>query len=287
MLILAESDDDGSPLRPELLELGGQLSKGRGLTMCATVRRGRLLTVLSQERDRLRDLRREAKDAAVARAREYAKSKGVELSDASVARVRDSAANRLAFHEYDTAIGAKHRKLIASMEVCGLEGGFGQVLFNEVPLGGVLDIFQSAGMGALKPNTVLFGWPRRWRRDFDKAARFVELLKTALRMKLTVLVLKTAGEDSVVLSAAGEAAELAAAADDPRLDMDLETELPAPGQTLADAIRAADRYAWKHPDLMDLARRGRERTEERAQDMKDRANRAEAMPISLPDLRFV
>lgn len=103
------------------------------------------------------------------------------------------------------------------------------MLFNETPLGGMLDVFQSAGMGPLKPNTALFGWPRRWRQDFDKAARFVELLKTALRMKLTVLVLKIAGEDGIRLSPAGAAAELAAAASDPRLEMDLEDAPDVPG----------------------------------------------------------
>ena len=43
MLVLTDIDDNGNPLKPQLISLVGQLKKGRGLTMIASVIKGDVL----------------------------------------------------------------------------------------------------------------------------------------------------------------------------------------------------------------------------------------------------
>ncbi|XP_071435762.1 solute carrier family 12 member 4-like [Pithys albifrons albifrons] len=73
--------------------------------------------------------------------------------------------------------------LRSAMAAAGARG-FVQVLVAPRPeVGAALAaLVQGVGLGALRPNTVLLGWPRRWRHRPDPAAAarsFVELLRAA------------------------------------------------------------------------------------------------------------
>ncbi|XP_061225459.1 solute carrier family 12 member 6-like [Neopsephotus bourkii] len=59
--------------------------------------------------------------------------------------------------------------------------GFVQVLVSPGRGPGLAALVQGCGLGALRPNAVLMGWPHGWRRRHDPAAarRFVELLRVA------------------------------------------------------------------------------------------------------------
>ncbi|XP_074787253.1 solute carrier family 12 member 6-like [Athene noctua] len=59
--------------------------------------------------------------------------------------------------------------------------GFVQVLVTPGRGPGLAALVQGCGLGALRPNAVLMGWPHGWRRRHDPAAarRFVELLRVA------------------------------------------------------------------------------------------------------------
>ncbi|XP_074670156.1 LOW QUALITY PROTEIN: solute carrier family 12 member 6-like [Strix aluco] len=59
--------------------------------------------------------------------------------------------------------------------------GFVQVLVAPGRGPGLAALVQGCGLGALRPNAVLMGWPHGWRRRHDPAAarRFVELLRVA------------------------------------------------------------------------------------------------------------
>ncbi|XP_058684909.1 solute carrier family 12 member 4-like, partial [Poecile atricapillus] len=75
--------------------------------------------------------------------------------------------------------------------------GFVQVLVTPEPGVGLGALVQGVGLGALRPNTVLLGWPRSWRQQPDpaRAARdFVELLRAAGAGGRALLVSKGAAE---------------------------------------------------------------------------------------------
>ncbi|XP_072705340.1 solute carrier family 12 member 6-like isoform X6 [Ciconia boyciana] len=59
--------------------------------------------------------------------------------------------------------------------------GFVQVLVAPARGPGLAALVQGCGLGALRPNAVLMGWPHGWRRRHDPTAarRFVELLRVA------------------------------------------------------------------------------------------------------------
>ncbi|XP_054374197.1 solute carrier family 12 member 4-like [Molothrus ater] len=78
--------------------------------------------------------------------------------------------------------------------------GFVQVLVTPEPGAGLAALVQGVGLGALRPNTVLLGWPRRWRQQPDpaRAARdFVELLRVAGAAGRALLVSKGGAEPGV------------------------------------------------------------------------------------------
>lgn len=52
---------------------------------------------------------------------------------------------------------------------------------------------QSAGLGGLKPNTVIFGWPSGWRQSMeeDRSWRvFVDVIQTTTANKMALIVPK-------------------------------------------------------------------------------------------------
>lgn len=71
-------------------------------------------------------------------------------------------------------------------------GGFVQVLAAGRAREGLAALVQGCGLGALRPDTVLLGWPRGWRRRDDPAAArdFVELLRVAAAGGRALLVAK-------------------------------------------------------------------------------------------------
>nr|XP_041567860.1 LOW QUALITY PROTEIN: solute carrier family 12 member 6-like [Taeniopygia guttata] len=71
--------------------------------------------------------------------------------------------------------------------------GFVQVLVTSERGAGLAALVQGAGLGALRPNAVLLGWPRTWRARADpggSAREFVELLRAAGSAGRALLVSK-------------------------------------------------------------------------------------------------
>lgn len=66
--------------------------------------------------------------------------------------------------------------------------GFTSVLVSDTIVGGVLSTVQTAGLGALKPNTVLLTWPSS--RDPPKVQAYVDLLKALRRLQKSLVVAK-------------------------------------------------------------------------------------------------
>ncbi|XP_066065034.1 solute carrier family 12 member 4-like [Chamaea fasciata] len=88
------------------------------------------------------------------------------------------------------------RALRAALARAGARG-FVQILVTPEPGAGLAALVQGVGLGALRPNTVLLGWPRRWRQQPDpaRAARdFVELLRVSGAGGRALLVSKGGAE---------------------------------------------------------------------------------------------
>ncbi|GAB0202250.1 solute carrier family 12 member 6-like [Grus japonensis] len=83
------------------------------------------------------------------------------------------------------------RALRAGLAGAGARG-FVQVLVAPGRGPGLSALVQGCGLGALRPNAVLMGWPHGWRRRHDPAAarRFVELLRVAGASGRALLVAK-------------------------------------------------------------------------------------------------
>ncbi|CAN8178140.1 unnamed protein product [Coccothraustes coccothraustes] len=103
-----------------------------------------------------------------------------------------------ALHEELPRARGAERALRAALARAGARG-FVQVLVTPEPGAGLAALVQGVGLGALRPNTVLLGWPRRWRQQPDpaRAARdFVELLRVAGAAGRALLVSKGGAEPS-------------------------------------------------------------------------------------------
>jgi len=158
LLVLVSSQDDGEPTRPELLSLAAQLKKGKGVTMATSVRSGLLVSVLNKE-----DERRRARAAA------------------GGAPERRSA--------FDVCVADPQRRLQARMASAGIDG-FAQLVVAPNVFDALETAVQTSGISALRPNSVLLGWPRDWRTDPDRARSFVTLCKSVLRMRKSLVTLR-------------------------------------------------------------------------------------------------
>ncbi|KAJ7563353.1 hypothetical protein O6H91_03G106500 [Diphasiastrum complanatum] len=89
-----------------------------------------------------------------------------------------------------TEKSAEHKvKLENSMQAAGLTG-FARVLVAQSYRQAKSYIIQSSGIGSLEPNTVLLGWPKKWRHDKhkDRAPIFVETLVECKAADKAVLI---------------------------------------------------------------------------------------------------
>ena len=136
LCVVFEVNDDGDPTDKDLLRLGGQLKKGRGLTMFVGVREG---------------------------------------DPAQEEMYSDEARLQLRDFLHSEKINAFSRIIVADNR----HQAFSTTL-------------QTLGIGALRPNTVLFSWFYEWREDNVNTMRFVRKLKTALARKVATLVYKQA-----------------------------------------------------------------------------------------------
>ncbi|XP_045025861.1 solute carrier family 12 member 4 isoform X2 [Daphnia magna] len=71
--------------------------------------------------------------------------------------------------------------------------GFANVLVAKDVGQGIVHLIQSTGLGGLKPNTVIFGWPNSWRQSIeeDRSWRvFVDAIHTAAANKMALIVPK-------------------------------------------------------------------------------------------------
>jgi potassium/chloride transporter 4/5/6 len=73
--------------------------------------------------------------------------------------------------------------------------GFSEVVVSDTTLAGLTGLLQTAGVGGLKPNTVIMGWPSGWRTKRSRREQtswriFVDMLRRIAASKMTVIVPK-------------------------------------------------------------------------------------------------
>ncbi|XP_030825976.1 solute carrier family 12 member 4-like [Camarhynchus parvulus] len=172
LLVLSKPGDPGPPPRPELVALAAQLQGGgRGLTVLGAVLGGAL-----HERGPWGSKVMGAHRVMGGYGGSW--GRGVAVLGAVLGGALVFLALRVAL----ARAGAR---------------GFVQVLVTPEPGAGLAALVQGVGLGALRPNTVLLGWPRRWRQQPDpaRAARdFVELLRVAGAAGRALLVSKGGAE---------------------------------------------------------------------------------------------
>eukprot|EP01059_Diplonema_ambulator_P036315 TRINITY_DN9010_c0_g1_i2.p1 TRINITY_DN9010_c0_g1~~TRINITY_DN9010_c0_g1_i2.p1 ORF type:complete len:967 (+),score=314.34 TRINITY_DN9010_c0_g1_i2:51-2951(+) len=137
LLVLCTLDENGNPLRPELLTLAAMLKKGRGLLMTMGLVKG--------------DVRYEFTQS-----------------------------------EIFTEVMRMH------MKENGLEGFPRVLLYKENLAEAVAAALQATGCGALRPNSVIMGWPS-WASDTyteEQAATYINLVKSIVGCEKAVIILK-------------------------------------------------------------------------------------------------
>jgi len=69
--------------------------------------------------------------------------------------------------------------------------GFADVCVSNKVTDGICHVIQSAGLGGMKPNTVILGWPNRWRKGEGETWRvFVDTIRNSAAAKMALLVPK-------------------------------------------------------------------------------------------------
>lgn len=69
--------------------------------------------------------------------------------------------------------------------------GFPEVVVAESVTDGISHLIQTSGLGGMKPNTVILGWPNSWRKKEDDTKRvFVDAIRSAGAAKMALLVPK-------------------------------------------------------------------------------------------------
>merc|ERR1719220_683990 len=69
--------------------------------------------------------------------------------------------------------------------------GFADVVVSNNISEGICHVIQGAGLGGMKPNTVILGWPNCWRKREEESHRvFVDTIRNAAAAKMALLVPK-------------------------------------------------------------------------------------------------
>ena len=76
--------------------------------------------------------------------------------------------------------------------------GFCRVIAVRNAFSAFIAAFQSIGIGALRPNTVVTNWNYDWKMDLTKAGQFVDSLKTALIAERAIIIFKQTHHDQTI-----------------------------------------------------------------------------------------
>ena len=69
--------------------------------------------------------------------------------------------------------------------------GFSDVVVSKNVSEGVCHLIQTAGLGGMKPNTIILGWPNSWRKKEEDSWRvFVDSIRYAAAANMALLVPK-------------------------------------------------------------------------------------------------
>ena len=66
--------------------------------------------------------------------------------------------------------------------------GFCQVLVTKKVAEGCSSLIQTAGLGGLRHNTVIVGWPCSWKSDHTKVGQFMGIVKTVTLNRNALLI---------------------------------------------------------------------------------------------------
>ena len=75
--------------------------------------------------------------------------------------------------------------------------GFSRVILVRNRYDAFITAYQTVGIAALKPNTVITSWNYNWRKDAEGSASFVNELKSAMVAKLAIIIFKQTQEDQL------------------------------------------------------------------------------------------
>merc|ERR1712045_213008 len=85
---------------------------------------------------------------------------------------------------------AAKNSLRASLREEGVKG-FADVVVSNNVTDGICHVIQGAGLGGMKPNTVILGWPNSWRKKEEDSWRiFVDTIRNTAAAKMALLVPK-------------------------------------------------------------------------------------------------
>jgi len=95
--------------------------------------------------------------------------------------------------EYGKMFAESQAARVSLRQVINNEGvkGFPEVVVGENPSDCICHMVQTCGLGGMKPNTVILGWPNSWRkREDDSTKVFVDTIRNAGAGKMALLVPK-------------------------------------------------------------------------------------------------
>ena len=82
-----------------------------------------------------------------------------------------------------------HANLVRQMKEMKCTG-FVKATMSESRPQGIVSAIQSEGVGHFRPNTVMFGWDKKWRTHKENVQTYVNCMKTAVAMTKALMILK-------------------------------------------------------------------------------------------------
>jgi potassium/chloride transporter 4/5/6 len=91
-------------------------------------------------------------------------------------------------------VAAAEEKLVTHLKDSSITG-FSRVILVNRQYDAFITAYQTVGIGALKPNTVVTSWNYDWKEDSQGSTDFVNQLKGAVAAKLAIIIFKQSQED--------------------------------------------------------------------------------------------
>jgi hypothetical protein len=175
---LDDSDGGAKLLEPSLIHLAGQLKGGKGLTMVASVLIGRY-----------QDRWKQAAIGQKALKRSLAKASTEGFAQVRDAMYRPAPLQGLPYTPSRVAVSSAD-VLLSYHPLSSRSPNYGiKVVVGPDIVSTVTYLIQGAGLGALRHNTVILGWPHRWRTQ-ESADVLLQAMSVSRAANLAFMVPK-------------------------------------------------------------------------------------------------